>query len=98
MKWGDEAPALLTSTVNQLKKHFQGKTVFPPVTLTALENAGLLEPSQLRFLKDQRVTYFPFAGSDPDEQIVILVRLERGFLVDEGELTATKEDIVEPPE
>jgi len=86
MKWGHEAPVLLDSTVSQLKKHFQGKTGFPPVTLTSLETAGLLEPSQLRFLKDRRVTFVPFAGDHPDDQIVIEVRLERGFLRDRGEL------------
>jgi prepilin-type N-terminal cleavage/methylation domain-containing protein len=98
MKWGHEAPLLLDSTVSQLKKHFQGKTGFPPVTLRALETAGLLEPSQVRFLKDRRVTYVPFAGDDPDEQIVILARLERGFLTEPGELTATKGDITKPPQ
>jgi len=98
MKWGNEAPGLLDSTVGQLKKHYQGKTGFPPVTLTSLETAGLLEPSQLRFLKDRRVTFFPFAGDDLDEQVVIEVRLERGFLTEPGELTATKGDITKPPE
>jgi len=98
MKWGHEAPVLLDSTVRQLKQHFQGKTGFPPVTLRALETAGLLEPSQCRFLKDRRVTYYPFAGADPDGQVVIEVRLERGFLTEAGELTATKGDITKPPE
>ena len=98
MKWGNEAPVLLDSTVSQLKKHFQGKTGFPPVTLKALETADLLEPSQLRFLKDRRVTYYPFAGNNPDGQIVIEVRLERGFLVEAGWLTATKGDITKLPE
>lgn len=98
MQWGDQAPALLASTVSQLKTHFQGRSNFAPVTLTAVETGRLLDPSQLRFLKDRRVTFIPFAGTDPDDQIVILVRLERGFLVEAGQLTATKGDITNPPE
>jgi prepilin-type N-terminal cleavage/methylation domain-containing protein len=98
MKWGDQAPVLLESTVSQLKKCFQGKTDFPPVTLAALEVGSLLEPSQLQFLKDRRVTFVPFAGADPDEQVVIKVRLEPGFLVEAGQLTATKGEITKPPD
>jgi prepilin-type N-terminal cleavage/methylation domain-containing protein len=97
MKWGYEAPALLESTVSQLRKHFQGKKDFPPVTLASLETGSLLEPSQLRFLKDRRVTFVPFAGADPDEQVVIEVRLGSGFLVEAGQLTATKGEITKPP-
>ncbi len=98
MKWGNEAPVLLDATVSQLRRHFQGQTGFPPVTLTILENAHLVDPAQLRFLKDRRVTYTAFAGSDPDGLVVILVRLEPGFLTEAGELTATKGDITKPPE
>jgi prepilin-type N-terminal cleavage/methylation domain-containing protein len=97
MKWGYEAPALLESTVSQLRKHFQGKKDFPPVTLASLETGSLLDPSQLRFLKDRRVTFVPFAGADPDEQVVIEVRLGSGFLVEAGQLTATKGEITKPP-
>jgi hypothetical protein len=63
-----------------------------------LEVGNLLDSSLLRFLKDRRVTFFPFAGADPDEQVVIRVRLEPGFLVEAGHLTATKGEITKLPE
>jgi hypothetical protein len=61
------------------------------------EGGQATEPSQLRFLKDRRVTFIPFVGADPDEQVVIEVRLESGFLVEAGQLTATKGEITKPP-
>jgi len=98
MQWGQDAPVLLEATVKRLQTHFQGKKDFPPVTLAALAGGNLLEPSQLQFLKDRRVTFLPFAGNDPDEQVVIHVRLERGFLTEAGWLSASKGDITKPRE
>jgi hypothetical protein len=55
-----------------------------------------VELTQQSFLRDRRVTFFPFAGSDPDDKIVILVRLESGFLTEAGTLTDTKGAITKP--
>jgi hypothetical protein len=88
----------LRTTVRQLRTHFQGKQTFPLVTLQDIETRGLLGPFQLDFLKDRRVTFIPFAGSDPDEQVVISVQLEKGFLTDGGVLTETKGRITKLPE
>jgi prepilin-type N-terminal cleavage/methylation domain-containing protein len=96
MKWGNEAPALLDDTVSHLRARFQGMRDFPPITLEFLESSALLGPTQLRFLKDRRVKYVPFAGPDPEDLVVIEVRLEPGFLVEPGLLTATKGDITKP--
>lgn len=98
MKWGQEAPILLQGTVDQLRSRFQGKTDFPKVTLVSLEAGGLLDSTSLTFLKDRRVTFLPFAGADPDPQVVIEVKLESGFLVEAGRLTATKGEITRSPE
>ena len=64
---------------------------------TLLESL-LVGPAQLRFLKDGRVTFVPFAGAGPDELVVILVRLDPGILTDAGLLTETKGAITAPPE
>jgi hypothetical protein len=93
MQWGQDAPVRFDAVVTRLQRCFQGRTDFPPVTLAALEAGGVLEPSQLRFLRDRRVTFTPFAGSDPDEQVVIRVRVDRGFLTEPDTLTATKGDL-----
>ena len=98
MEWGDQAPRLLNSTVQRLRTQFQGKKDFPVVTLAALEEGGLLDPSHQRFLRDRRVTFYPFAGSDPDAAVVVLVRIESGFLTEAGQLAATKGEIARPAE
>lgn len=97
MKWAQDAELLLESTVQELRKHFQGQEGFPPVTLAFLETNGLLEPRLIGFLKDRRVAYTPFAGADPDDLVVIRVRIEAGFLTERGSLTATKGRITKPP-
>ncbi len=96
MRWAQGAELLLESTVQELHRHFQGQQDFPPVTLTFLETSGLLEPRLIGFLKDRRVTYTPFAGTDPDDLVVIRVRIEAGFLTERGSLTATKGRITKP--
>ena len=96
MQWAQDADLLLESTVKELRKHFQGQVGFPAVTLAFLETNRLLDARQLGFLKDRRVTFSPFAGADPDELVVILVRIDPGFLTDRGSLTATKGRITKP--
>ena len=97
-KWGEDSTVRLRATVEQLQKHFRGRQDFPSVTLEAIEAGRLVGPAELDFLKDHRVTFIPFAGADPDEQIVIRVEVERGFLTEAGQQTTTKGDITKLPE
>jgi prepilin-type N-terminal cleavage/methylation domain-containing protein len=97
-KWGEDSSVRLQATVEQLRKHFQGRQDFAPVTLESIEAGRLVGPLELDFLKDHRVTFIPFAGADPDEQVVIRVKLERGYLTEPGQQTATKGEITEVPE
>ena len=97
-QWAERAMVDLSSTVSQLRTRFQGLTDFPPVTLDMVESMSLVKSPQLRFLKDPQVTFTPFAGTDPDELIVIKVRLRRGFWTDLRQLEARKGDITRPPE
>lgn len=97
-QWADRAMTDLRLTVSQLRKHFQGQVDFPPVSLDTVERMRFVEPAQLRFLKDPQVTFFPFAGVDPGEQVVIRVRLHRGFLTELSHLEATKGEITRPPD
>ena len=96
--WADKAMTDLRLTVTQLRTHFQGRVDFPEVTLDGIESMGLVQPGQLRFLKDPQVTFTPFAGADPDDQVVIKVRLQWGFLTDLSHLEATKGEITRPPD
>jgi prepilin-type N-terminal cleavage/methylation domain-containing protein len=98
MKWGNEAPVLLESTLVQLRSRYQGRKNFPQVTLESLVTNGLLTPSLLGFLRDRRVTFRSFTSMHSDDFVVIEVRLPSGFLVESGQLTVTKGDIVRPPE
>ena len=92
-QWSEQASGLLSETVSDLNQHFQGSENFPLITLERLESEGWLKPRHLGFLKDRRVTFIPFAGSDPDDKIVIVVRLKRGFWNEANELSERKEAI-----
>ena len=97
-QWAERAMVDLNSTVSQLRTRFQGLTDFPPVTLDMVESMSLVKSPQLRFLKDPQVTFTQFAGTDPDELVVIKVRLRRGFWTDLRQFQARKGDITRPPE
>jgi prepilin-type N-terminal cleavage/methylation domain-containing protein len=94
--WADRATTDLQLTVTQLQAHFRGRTEFPQVTLEAIESMHLVQPAQLQFLKDPQVTFIPFAGSDPDDHVVVKVRLRKGFFTDPNNLEATKGEITRP--
>ena len=96
-KWAEEAELSLASTVQQLNQHFQGLDSFALVTIDSIEAQGLLKPTGLRFLKDRRVTFLPFAGSDSNDKIVIRVQIKRGFWTERSELTERKETITRVP-
>ena len=97
-QWSERAMMDLQSTVSQLRTRFQGRLDFPPVTMETIESAKLVQPAQLRFLKDPQVTFISFSGTDPEEFVVIKVSLRRGFWTDPSHLEATKGEITRPPE
>lgn len=97
-QWGEESSARLDSTVEQLRRHFRGRADFPQVTLEEIESKHLVGSQELAFLKDHRVTFFPFAGSDPDNQVVIHIDVRRGYWTDPETRTALKGTITSPPE
>lgn len=97
-QWSNRASEDLRMTVEQLRRHYQGKSEFPLVTLDQITTRNLVGPSQLRFLRDRRVRFVPFRGADPDAMVVIVVRLDAGFLTDADLLTETKGAITALPE
>ena len=97
-QWSDRASEDLRATAKQLRRHFGGKTEFPLVTLDQIASRNLVGPSQLRFLRDRRVKFVAFEGDDPNDMVVIAVKLETGFLTEAGLLTETKASITRPPE
>jgi len=97
-KWENQSAVQLDAIVEQLRRQFQGKSDFPPVTLERLEREKLLNPYQMAFLKDSRVTFFSFSGTDPDDKVVIRVDLERGYLSQAGFRTECKKRITARPE
>jgi prepilin-type N-terminal cleavage/methylation domain-containing protein len=98
MQWAQDSRVQLDRVVTRLQSHFQGKTNFPSITLEFMESQAWFEPAQLQFLKDRRVTFTPFAGSDPTGKVIIQVKIEPGFLTDADVLTVTKEDITKIPQ
>ena len=97
-QWSDRASEDLQATAKQLRRHLGGKTGFPLVTLDQIAGGNLVGPSQLRFLRDRRVKFVAFEGDDPDDMVVIAVKLDAGFLTEAGLLTETKGAITRHPE
>jgi type II secretory pathway pseudopilin PulG len=97
-QWADRAAVHLQATVEQLQTHCRARPDFPLLTLERLQSERLLGSAELDFLKDRRVTFTPFAGSDSDEKIVIRVELQRGYLTEPGVLTETKGDLARLPQ
>ena len=96
-KWGEESAIHLHATMKQLQKQFQGNHDFALVTLETLETNRWLDPAELDFLKDRRVTFSPFGGSDPSEKVVIRVVVDQGFWTDAGVLVERKGAITDLP-
>ncbi len=93
MQWNNRAHALTADITDRLHAIFVGQTTFTRVTLADLERDGLVTTSQARFLKEDRVRFSPFSGSDPDGLAVIEVELKPGFLESGGLIRVTKGNI-----
>ncbi len=94
----DRVSARLQDSVEQLRRHLVGQPAFGVVTLERVVNnrwVGVLESD---FLRDSRVTFIPFADSDPDSKVVIQVRLERGYWCNAEIQTRTKADLTHEPQ
>lgn len=97
MQWADKAGFMTGEISARLNQLFAGQKEFTRVTLDQLESDHLLTTSQVRFLKDKRVTLFPFAGNDPDGMVVIDGTLKPGFLTSAGSIVVTKGEITAVP-
>lgn len=97
MQWNNRAEVLTGEITDRLRTVFAGQKEFRRVNLTDLERDGVLLGSQVRFLRDPRVTFNPFAGTDPDELPVIQVRLKPGFLDSGGSLVVDKGELTREP-
>ncbi len=97
-EWGEKSATRLQTTVEQLKHHFEGQQNFPLVTLKKIEANHWVNALELDFLKDRRVTFIPFADSDPDEKTVIQVIVDRGYWTEAGLRLVAKGDITGWPE
>ncbi len=78
-QWNDRASARLDDTVDQLRRHLAGQRAFGVVTLERIESNHWVSPLEMDFLRDRRVTFWPFSDSDGDGKIIIQVQIERGY-------------------
>jgi prepilin-type N-terminal cleavage/methylation domain-containing protein len=93
MQWNDRAHSLTSEITDRLYGVFVGQKEFPRVTLADLEKDGLVTAAQAKFLRDDRVRFTPFAGSDPDDLPVIQVTFKPAFLDPGGTVQVTKGDL-----
>ena len=96
-KWANDASQQVQVIQEKLHAVLAGQTQFQSLTLNALESAGWITQSQVRFLRDRRVRFTPFSGADPEDLPVIWVDLPAGFLSDASHLVVTKGDLTRPP-
>lgn len=98
MQWADHASAQTEAIRSQLHKILGGQKEFAQLSLGTLESTGWISAAQSRFLRDRRVHFTPFAGSDPDTLPVIVVEIKPGFLTSEGAITVTKGELTASPD
>ena len=60
---------------DSLRKHFGNSPAYPEFSRDALFEAGIVSRNVFEFLKDKRVRYVPFSSRDPDEKIILEVRV-----------------------
>lgn len=97
-QWGERSSTRLHDAVEQLRKHLAGQSAFGIVTLERIETSRWVGPLEADFLRDRRVTFIPFADSDPDEKVVIRVQVDRGYWTDAEVRTLRKADLTSPPQ
>jgi prepilin-type N-terminal cleavage/methylation domain-containing protein len=95
-EWGDKSSFQFGLVQEKLRKRFAGREDFPAVTLEQLEAEGVLQPTQVRFLRDKRVAFVPFSGAEPSNFVVVALRIERGFFTDAETRVLTKGEVVAP--
>lgn len=96
MQWGDRAQHQTAQIREQLHKVLAGQKEFDRLTLETLTAANWISSEQVRFLKDSRVKFTPFTGTDPDALKVIEVQIKAGFLTGREVLVVTKFDLTKP--
>ncbi len=97
-QWGELSYTRLDAAVEQLRRHLAGQPGFGVVTLERIETNRWVGPFEADFLRDRRVTFVPFADSDPDEKVVIRVQVDRGYWTDAEIRTRQKGDLTRLPQ
>jgi len=97
-QWDEQSSVRLRDVVEQLREHLAGQDAFGVITLERIEKNRWVGPLEADFLRDGRVTFIPFADSDPDEKVVIRVPVDRGYWTDGGIRTRRKADLTNAPE
>lgn len=90
-EWADKVNQRIERVVNALRAHCSKGPVTDRLNPEQLFERGIIDSEQLRFLGDRRVRYVPFVTADPDDLVVIEVRIPRSFLNDEGVERVRKE-------
>ena len=91
LDWEIKAPAMFERVLEQLQAWENSGKTHPKLSIARLEQNGILDEPSLRFLRLRKVHYFPFASSDPDETVILVVEFGKGSWV------LHKKDLTPPP-
>jgi type II secretory pathway pseudopilin PulG len=95
-EWADKAGQRVECVVTSLRQHYRQKTFTDPLTPEQLHEQGIIDAASLAFLRDRRVTYYPFVTADADQSIILVVQVPRSFLNDASTERVRKERITAP--
>ena len=72
------SPAYVEQIRSRVIQYVSGHPTFPELSLKEFVERCQLSSPCAAFLRSAAVTYFPFASTDPDDQIVIVERVGTG--------------------
>ena len=96
MQWADQATRHTGAIRQQLHKVLVGQKQFSRLTIEAMESSGWISAAQGRFLRDRRVHFTPFSGTDAEELPVIVVDIQSGLLTSSETLAIKKGELTSP--
>ncbi|HTG44480.1 MAG TPA: type II secretion system protein [Verrucomicrobiae bacterium] len=74
-QWEMESQALVDRFEEQMRKNFGTAPEYPPMSVAQMFEAGIIDSKVRDFLKDKRVTFFPFSSSTPEEAPILIMQL-----------------------
>jgi competence protein ComGC len=90
-EWSDKASNFVSLVAEKLGKYCTETTDYPASSAEELHQLGVFSAQIMEFLRSSKVEYFPFLSSDPDDKLILRVRMSKKEF-----LTLAKKDLPKP--